>query len=73
MEKKFESLKDVVSRIGLKNYLFSRFVSIRQIKEGINSGPMDIKASKSIRQFMGSILFNARYTAGKAILGYDFV
>ena len=72
-KKKFEPTKRCISRIGFKNYIFSRFVTIGQIKEGLSDGPMDIKACKNIRQFIGSILFNARYVAGKAVFGYDFI
>lgn len=73
MEKKvFETRSQVIKRIGLRNYIHSRLVTPLQIKEGIEDGPMNLKASKSIRMFFGNLLFNARYVAGKAVLGYDF-
>lgn len=52
--------------ISVIDFIKSRIVTPKEIAEGMKNPVFDDKS-------IGSILFNARYNAGKAIEGYDFV
>lgn len=52
--------------ISLFQFIRSRIVTPKEIIAGIHNPVYDDKS-------IGSILFNARYNAGKALEGYDFI
>lgn len=70
----FKERKDLIREIGLKEYVCNRLVTPQELLVGIKiSRKYRYMYKHSLIRMVGTWLFWARYDAGKAILGYDYI